>query len=207
MKIKVVDVEGIEEGFLAADDIMDFSGTIIVRKGMEIEGKHMRLFKRTVMNQVRVMVPDEKLEQPKDKPIHIDDYPVHKEWLEAARIMVVDDSKFIRFKLEKLLAEMGMKVVCSATNGKEAIDMALQLKPTLITMDIEMPNFDGISAIGPIKEALPGTIIVMVSSMDEEEKVLEALSKGASDFISKPIEPEKVKKTVIGNIVADHLLA
>lgn len=205
MKIRVVEIEGIEEGYLAADDILSLYGTVIVRKGAEIEGKHMRLFKHSAMHQVRVIVPDEKF-QKKDDEARASDYLIHKECLDAATIMIVDDSKYVRFKLEKIFFELGLRVVASAVNGKEAVEKAIEFKPTVITMDIEMPFHDGLSAILPIKEALPDTIIVMISSVDEEEKVLEALSKGAADFINKPIEPEKVKKTIVGNIVAGHLL-
>jgi two-component system, chemotaxis family, chemotaxis protein CheY len=201
MKIKVVEIEGIEEGYLAADDIMAFDGTIIVRKGMEIEGKHMRLFKRTAMHQVRVIVPDEKPEKRDGKPLHVNEFPNHKAVLESERIMIVDDSKYVRFKLEKTFSEAGLKVVGSAVDGLEAVKVASEIKPTVITLDIEMPNHDGISAILPLKEAVPGVIIVMISSVDEEDKVLEALNKGANDFTNKPIEPERVIKTVISNIL------
>lgn len=198
-KIAVVDVEGIEEGMLAADDVLDFTGAVIVHKGMELEGKHMRLFKRALVNQVRVLIPETKLA--KKDTIHITDYQSQLAVLQAARVMVVDDSKFMRFKLEKSLAEAGLSVVGSATNGKEAVETAEKLKPTVVTMDVEMPNFDGISALPGMKLAVPEAVIIMISSVGEEDRILEALAKGAVDFINKPIDPVATVRSIINAIL------
>ena len=200
MEPRVVNIEGIEEGMLAADDVPAFDGAIIVRKGAEIEGRHITLMKRAVISKVRVIIP-EKPDPLRDK-YHIDDYPTNLAYLKAARILVVDDSKFLRFKLVKLLTETGLNVVGEATNGKEAVEQAVLLNPTVVTMDIEMPNHDGLSAIQPLLKALPGVIVIMISSLGEEDKILEALAKGACDFIVKPIDPQKTAKSIINTIVA-----
>lgn len=107
MNAKVIDIEGIEEGMLAADDIKDLSGNTIVRKNMELEGKHITLFKRAMISQVRVIIPERV--EPKEY-IHIDDYPDKLDVLKAARILIVDDSKLLRFKLEKTLKQAGLNV-------------------------------------------------------------------------------------------------
>ena len=75
---------------------------------------------------------------------------------------------------------------------------------TLVTMDIEIPKMDVLTAVGIIRTLLPETTVVMISSVGEEEKILQALAEGAIDFIIKPIEPEKVKKSIINAIIVEH---
>jgi two-component system, chemotaxis family, chemotaxis protein CheY len=198
MDIRVVDVEGLEEGMLAADDIRSLDGTIIAHKGIELEGRHMRLFKKALISRVRVEVPGSIIRK---DTIHIDDYSNNLAFLKMARILIVDDSKFLRFKLEKALTQAGLMVVGQATNGLEAVEQAKALQPNVVTLDIEMPNHDGLSAIVPLHEAIPGLTIIMISSVGEEEKILEALAKGALDFVSKPIEPVNTVRAIINAIV------
>lgn len=201
-KIVVVDIQGIEEGMLAADDILAFDGTIIVHKGMEIEGRHMVLFKRALARAIRVVVP-EKAGIAKET-IHIKDFENHVAYLKMARILIVDDLKLMRFKLNKMLTAAGLEVVGEATNGNEAVQMAAELKPNVVTMDIEMPQCDGISALAPLRQAAPDALIIMVSSLGEEDKILESLAKGAFDFITKPIDPVKTVKAVINAIIINR---
>lgn len=201
MDIRLVDVEGIEDGMLAADDIIGFDGTVIAKKGTEIEGRHIRLFKRAMMHQVRVMVPEKVIQK---ETIHISDYPEWVNKLELIRVMIVDDSKFLRFKLEKAITAAGLNVVGSAVDGRDAIEKARELTPDVITMDIEMPNFDGISALGPLRELFPDAIIIMISSFDEEDKIIEALSNGANSFIEKPIDPVRTIKAIINIIMVER---
>ena len=201
MNAKVIDIEGIEEGMLAADDIKDLNGKTIIRKGMELEGKHITLFKRAMITQVRVIIPERT--EPRDYT-HIDDYPDKLDALKAAEILIVDDSKFSRFKLEKTLKQAGLKVVGTADDGEDGIEQARKLKPTLITMDIEMPKMDGLTAAGIIHGLMPDVTIIMISSVGEEEKILQALCEGAIDFVVKPIDPEKVKKSIINAIIIEH---
>ena len=200
-KVGIIDIEGIEEGMLAADDIKDLNGKVIVRRNMELEGKHLSLFKRAMITQVRVIIPEKV--KPRER-VHIDDYPNNLDTLKAAGILIVDDSKFSRFKLKKTLEEAGLNVVGTATDGEEGIEQAKKLNPTLITMDIEMPKMDGLTAVGIIRTLLPEVTVVMISSVGEEEKILQALAEGAIDFIVKPIDPVKVKKSIINAIVVEH---
>jgi two-component system chemotaxis response regulator CheY len=192
-------VEGIERGMMAADDIIALDGTTIVRKGIELEGRHMRLFKRALISQVRVL-PAERPAEDKDT-IHIDEYPNNLACLKAARIMIVDDSKFLRFKLHKALTSAGLTVVGQAEDGNQAVDKAKELQPTMVTMDIEMPNFDGLSAVEPVRAAAPGAEVVMISSAGDEERVLIALARGAMDFIHKPIDPVSTVRAIINMII------
>jgi two-component system, chemotaxis family, chemotaxis protein CheY len=201
-RIVVIDIEGLEEGMIAAEDVPAFDGTIIVHKGMELEGKHIGLFRRALVTHIKAIIPEKAAE--KKETIHISDYTNNQAYLEAARILVVDDSKFLRYKLEKILTEAGLKVIGQATNGKEAVEMAIKLQPNLVTLDVEMPNHDGISAVKPIREALPDTIVIMISSIGEEDKILQALANGAFDFISKPIDPARTVKSIINAIIVER---
>ncbi|MFA6450473.1 MAG: response regulator [bacterium] len=198
-RIAVVDIEGIEEGMLAADDMRAFDGTIVVHKGIELEGRHMVLLKHALVTQLKVFIPKEKILR--RESIHINDYENHVAMLKTVRVMIVDDSKFLRFKLEKVLTAAGLNVVGQAVNGNEAVEMASKLNPDVVTMDIEMPHCDGISALEPLRQTVPDAVVLMISSLGEEEKILESLAKGAFDFINKPIDPVKTVKAVINAII------
>ena len=108
----------------------------------------------------------------------------------AVRVLVVDDSSFFRRQIEKLLsADPELEVIGSANNGKEAIEKTLELKPDVITMDIEMPVMDGITATKEIMRQ-KATPILMFSSLttDGAKATLDALDAGALDFIPKVYE-------------------
>ena len=103
------------------------------------------------------------------------------------KILIVDDSIFMRKALETLLSgEPDMEIVGMAKNGLEAIEMAEQFKPDVITMDIEMPTMDGITALERIMKSNP-TPVIMVSSLTKEgaDATLKALDLGAVDFMTK----------------------
>lgn len=112
------------------------------------------------------------------------------------RIMIVDDSASLRGMLRCLLEDAGYLVVGEATNGREAITMAGDLSPDLVTMDIEMPDINGIQALAAIKVRYPGIKVIMVSYLTDREKVHECISKGAENYILKPYEPVKVVEAV-----------
>ena len=108
----------------------------------------------------------------------------------AVRVLVVDDSGFFRRRVTEMLeADSNIKVIGTANNGKEAIEQAKALKPDVITMDIEMPELDGISATRQIMQVSP-TRIIMFSSLttDGARSTLDALDAGALDFLPKRFE-------------------
>ncbi|AGE26662.1 MULTISPECIES: protein-glutamate methylesterase/protein-glutamine glutaminase [Pseudomonas] len=119
----------------------------------------------------------------------------------AVKVLVVDDSGFFRRRVSEILsADPSIQVVGTATNGKEAIDQAIALKPDVITMDYEMPMMDGITAVRHIMQRCP-TAVLMFSSLTHEgaRVTLDALDAGAVDFLPKNFEdisrnPEKVKQ-------------
>ena len=111
-------------------------------------------------------------------------------------ILVVDDAPFMRNSLGKLFRERGWTVVAEAANGKEAIQQYASLKPDVVTMDITMPEMDGISAVKAIRQMDPAARIIMCSAMGQQAMVLEAIQAGARDFIVKPFQADRVVEAV-----------
>ena len=119
----------------------------------------------------------------------------------VVKVLVVDDSGFFRRRLTEILSsDPTIQVIGTATNGKEAIDQALALKPDVITMDYEMPMMDGITAVRHIMQRSPTPVLMFSSLTHEGARVtLDALDAGAVDFLPKNFEdisrnPEKVKQ-------------
>ena len=111
-------------------------------------------------------------------------------------ILVVDDAAFMRLMLKDILSQNGYAVVAEAKNGVEAIEMYRKLKVDLVTMDITMPEMDGITAIRQIKNFDPTARIIVCSAMGQQAMVLEAIQSGARDFIVKPFQAERVLDAV-----------
>ena len=114
----------------------------------------------------------------------------------AKKILITDDALFMRVTLKNILTQNGYEVCGEATNGKEAVDMYKELKPDLVTMDITMPEMDGIEALKEIKSHDPNAVIVMCTAMGQKNMVVEAVQAGAKDFIVKPFQPDRVLEAV-----------
>jgi two-component system chemotaxis response regulator CheY len=113
-----------------------------------------------------------------------------------ARVMVVDDAAFMRMMLKTMLTEEGHEVVAEATNGFEAVSAYLSVRPDLVTMDITMPELDGVSAVREIRKADPAAKIIMCSAMGQKALVVQAISAGAKDFLVKPFQKDRVIDSV-----------
>ena len=114
----------------------------------------------------------------------------------AVRVLVVDDAAFMRMMVKDILSKNGYEVVGEAENGMKALERYQELKPDLVTMDITMPEMDGISAVKEIKKVDPNAKIVMCSAMGQQAMVIEAIQAGARDFIVKPFQPDRVLEAV-----------
>ncbi|HBY20410.1 MAG: two-component system response regulator [Clostridiales bacterium GWE2_32_10] len=112
------------------------------------------------------------------------------------RVVIADDAMFMRTVLKNLLLEENIEVVGEASNGNEAIELAKAERPDIMTLDITMPELDGISAIPKILEASPNTKIIMVSAMGQQGMVIDAIKKGAKDFITKPFEKSRILQAI-----------
>ena len=114
----------------------------------------------------------------------------------AVRVLVVDDAAFMRMMVKDILSKNGYEVVGEAENGMKALEKYQELKPDLVTMDITMPEMDGISAVKEIKKVDPNAKIVMCSAMGQQAMVIEAIQAGARDFIVKPFHADRVLEAV-----------
>lgn len=114
----------------------------------------------------------------------------------AKRVLITDDALFMRVTLKNILVNNGYEIAGEATTGKESVDLYESTKPDLVTMDITMPEMDGITAVREICKADPGAKIIMCSAMGQKNMVLEAVSAGARDFIVKPFQAEKVLEAI-----------
>ena len=112
-------------------------------------------------------------------------------------ILIVDDSLIIRKNLNRFFTNLGHTVLGEAENGNDAIAKCKELENIdLITMDITMPEMDGIETTKKIKEFLAEVTVVMITSHGQEELVSSALKAGAKNFILKPITEEKLSDTL-----------
>ncbi len=112
------------------------------------------------------------------------------------KVLVVDDTKFMRDILKGILAKKDLEVAGEAANGREAVEKYRELKPDLVTMDIIMPEMDGIEAVKKIMEINPAARILMCSAMGQQALVIEAIQAGARDFVIKPFQPTRVLEAV-----------
>jgi len=116
--------------------------------------------------------------------------------LAMLRVLVVDDSPIVVRKLKSLLNTIGYKVIKTAENGKEAIEAYKEYKPDVVTMDITMPEMDGIEATQAIISEFPDARIVMVTSHGQERMVLDALKGGARGYVLKPFQQQQVYEAI-----------
>jgi two-component system chemotaxis response regulator CheY len=113
-----------------------------------------------------------------------------------ARVLIVDDAAFMRMMLKDILTKNGLDVVGEAVNGAEAVEKYYELKPDLVTMDITMPEMNGIAAVKAIRAVDPQANIIMCSAMGQQPMVIDAIQAGAKDFIVKPFQPDRVMEAI-----------
>ena len=114
----------------------------------------------------------------------------------AREILVVDDAAFMRMMIKNILNDNGFEVIGEAEDGSQAVKMYQELKPDLITMDITMPDMDGIEAVKKILSIDQQAKIIMCSAMGQKTMVIEAIEAGAKDFIVKPFDADRVVESV-----------
>ena len=106
--------------------------------------------------------------------------------------LVVDDSPYIQKELTKILEKHGCHVVATASNGLEAVKKYKELQPDFVTLDLVMPQMGGIQTLVLLKKIDPSAVVIMVSSMSSKDKIVECVRAGASHYILKPFEEEKL---------------
>lgn len=110
----------------------------------------------------------------------------------AKNILIVDDASFMRMMLKDIFTKNGYNVVGEAENGQVAVQKYNELNPDLVTMDITMPEVDGIQALKKIRAGAPDAKVIMCSAMGQQSMVIDAIQAGAKDFIVKPFQADRV---------------
>lgn len=108
-------------------------------------------------------------------------------------LLITDDSMIIRELIKDAAAESGWHVVAEAANGQEAIDRYRELQPTAVTLDLVMPQYDGLHALKGIRGLDPDARVLIVSAIDQAGVLKEAIQCGAADFIVKPFEKNRLR--------------
>lgn len=106
------------------------------------------------------------------------------------RVLIVDDAAFMRMSIRNMLQNHDFEIVGEAENGLMAIEKYKELQPDIVTLDITMPEMDGLQALRVIKKLDPAASIVMVSALGQEARMKEAIIYGAKGFIVKPFKEE-----------------
>ena len=112
------------------------------------------------------------------------------------RVLIVDDAGFIRIALRNVLEKNGFEVAGEAENGLVAVKKYIEIRPDIVTMDITMPEMDGLSALKAIRQVDPNAKIIMLSAMGQQVMVKEAIMSGAKTFIVKPFKDEQLVDTL-----------
>ena len=113
-----------------------------------------------------------------------------------ARVLIVDDAAFMRMMIKDILEKNGFEVVGEASNGLKGVELYKTEKPDIVTMDITMPEMDGIEAVKAIKAFDPTAKVIMCSAMGQQTMVMDAIRAGARDFIVKPFQSDRVLEAI-----------
>ena len=108
------------------------------------------------------------------------------------KILIVDDSRFIRLKIRQFIEQLGYNVAGEAKDGLEAVKMYKTLKPDVVLSDLEMPNLDGYGMLGQIKEFDNNAKIIMITSVVNTQAIQKLISLGAVEVVQKPVDLQKI---------------
>lgn len=120
--------------------------------------------------------------------------------MEKIRVLLVDDSTYIRTVLGSIIADAGFEVVGEAADGKEAIRKYMDLKPDIVLMDVIMEPMDGMAATEAILDKDPAALIVMVTVLENKEILMDLIKIGAKGYITKPFSKEEIAEK-IGEVI------
>ncbi|MDF2592113.1 MAG: cheY2 [Clostridia bacterium] len=112
------------------------------------------------------------------------------------KILIVDDAAFMRMAIRTMLEKDDFEIVGEAENGLQAIKKYKECKPDVVTMDITMPEMDGLAALEVIMQYDPNAKVIMLSAMGQEVMVKDAIIRGAKTFVVKPFKEDHIIKTI-----------
>jgi two-component system, chemotaxis family, chemotaxis protein CheY len=116
---------------------------------------------------------------------------------QPVKLMIVDDSSIIRKLIQNYLNEYHIEIVGEAGDGKSAVELFLELRPDMVTMDIVMPEMDGLSVIDEIRKIDPTVKIMVVTALSDKSTGIEAMKRGAKSYVVKPFTPDKLKNAFL----------
>ena len=122
----------------------------------------------------------------------------------AKTLLITDDALIIREIIKDVALDAGWEIVGEATNGQESIDLFLQLRPDVVTLDMVMPEYDGLHALRGIMATDPDAKVVVVSALDQKDVLKNAFKIGATDFIVKPFDKKVLVKTIEQAVAGAH---
>jgi two-component system chemotaxis response regulator CheY len=114
----------------------------------------------------------------------------------AKTLLVTDDAAIVREKIKEAARRVGWEIVGEARNGKEAVEKFTELHPTVMTLDLVMPEYDGIYALREILAVNPDAKIIVISALGQKNILKDAFKLGAADFVVKPFEPHALTNTL-----------
>jgi len=109
------------------------------------------------------------------------------------RLLIVDDALIMRMKIREIATQAGWTVVAEAANGADAVRLYDEHRPDLVTLDMVMPEMDGLSALKAIRGSHPAANVVMVSAINQKDKLRECITEGALDFVVKPFDSQRLR--------------
>lgn len=118
------------------------------------------------------------------------------------KLLIADDSNVIRSKIARHLGELGLEIVGMSANGRDALERFKQTRPDFVTMDLTMPEMDGIECIRQIRRIDSRARILVVSALADKTTAIQALKEGAQGFICKPFSEDDLKEA-INELMAD----
>ncbi len=123
------------------------------------------------------------------------------------RILIVDDQALFREGLRTLLSvQTDFEVVGEASNGEEAVRIAVQTRPTVVLMDVRMPVMNGVAATERLKSVLPDTRVIILTTFDEDEAIFDGLKAGAVGYMLKDVSSEKLSEAIRAAAQGDYFL-
>ncbi len=115
----------------------------------------------------------------------------------AYKFLVVDDSQFMRKQIARIITQIGGEVLCEAENGKQAIEKYQQNKPDVVTMDITMPEMNGVESLRGIIGLDKSAVVIMMTAVGHDTIVKQSILLGAKHFIVKPFKPTEAARTIV----------
>ena len=109
------------------------------------------------------------------------------------RLLIVDDALIMRMKIREIATRAGWTVVAEATNGVEAVQLYQEHLPDMVTLDMVMPEMDGLTALRAIRGHYPEANVVMISAVNQKDKLRECIAEGAMDFVVKPFNSDQLR--------------